>query len=791
MQPGRNDPCPCGSGKKYKKCCAAKMLAAGSVDVAEFLREARSAYDAGDYRRVLMLALSVIDVNPGNGEATHMAGVAYMHMGEWNRSLTLLEKASRLTPRDAHVHNNLAIALQNLGRHDEALDRCTKALEIDPTYADAHNNLARSLSALGRRDDAIIQYRNAIQYSPTTALFRYNLGSLFQSIPDRSAEAELHYLDALALDPTLSPALLNLGALYLKQKKPHQAKEWLLKAHQANPKNPEIMSNLGDAFLQLGDYESTLVWCRRAVDTAGFLPAYVNIGIALEKMGDTEGAIEAYRNLVVQDPSSALGQKNLIHALLAAGKLNEAYEWLIKNGNEDLISLVPFSESINIFQQLCDFPRLSATLSKFRSGIKNDSQDVEEILLLLNYDGVIEEGEIYKIHTQWGSQTSSRANATVVCDIASGRRATSGKIRIGYLSADFRRHSVGYFIRNVLANHDRECFEIFCYSNVQRNDDVTEFIKTTVDHYVEVAELNDISLARRIASDRIDILVDLSGHTSNNRISMLVFRPAPMQVSYLGYANTSGANFIDYWITDIHAHADSDEYHTEQLIKLPECFLCFGGFEERLIQERPPALDNHCVTFGSFNNLAKLSSATLQLWIKILKRVPNSRLLIKANWADSPHVKENIGEVFKRYNVDIGRLTLSCLTHTQSEHLDRYNEVDIALDPVSYNGTTTTCEALWMGVPIITLVGDSHRQRTSFTILKNIGVDDTIAWNEEQYVDMAETLAGDMARLTTLRRDVAKKIRNSILCNPARFVFQYEELLKRTWERRMADCSER
>jgi len=288
-------------------------------------------------------------------------------------------------------------------------------------------------------------------------------------------------------------------------------------------------------------------------------------------------------------------------------------------------------------------------------------------------------------------------------------------------------------------------------------------------------------LAERVRADRIDILIDLSAHTNGSRSQLLAQRPAPVQIQYLGYPNTSGADFVDYWITDPYAHADDDALHTEKLLRLPESFLCFGAFEDRPLLSESPAVRNGYVTFGSFNNLRKLSADTVDLWTSLLRAVPNARLLLKDRQIEGKYARANVIAAFKARGVGAERLRLELPVVERTRHLDQYNEMDIALDPVPYNGTTTSCEALWMGVPLLTLVGPAHRQRVSYSLLRNIGVEDTIAWNADGYVRIGQNLAHDPSALSALRQRIARNIRGSILCDPPRFTRQLETALSLVW----------
>jgi len=777
VTPGRNDPCPCGSGKKYKKCCAATSSISAGAKPGEIAAEAQRALLRSDHRRALMLALTLRKSNPNHPEAMRLCGLAYLGLEEWEQARCDLEQLLKSAPADAAIHSNLGFALLRLNRPADAERHCRIALSLDSQFADAHNNLAQALAATDRYDESEAAYRQAIASNPLSAAFRFNLGALLQSSCDRLAAAEQRYREAIAINPEFAPALANLGVVCLIQGRQQEARDYLQRAHAADSGNAEVMNNLGIERLQAKDYVKAEEWFRRAIKAGDYLPAYANLGVALENSGDMRGAIENYWFALERDTKNGLSWKNLAKAIVLSNDVDGAQR-LITRAEPALSWLSPdfYPWFMNACQQTGDMVCLDKVrpllLAALRAGTLSDD-DLSGSLLLLNYDDSIAEEEIFRIHVEW----SRRVTATVPAAIDKLAQPRSGKIRLGYLSPDFRRHSVGYFFRDVVAQHDKSRFEIFCYANMRGGDQFTEAIRDCADHFEYVRDLEDRELAERIRAHGIDILIDLAGHTRNGRVQCLAARPAPVQLTYLGYPNSTGADFVDYWITDVHAHRPDDFLHTEKLLCLPESFLCFGGTDERPISAVPPAVRNGYVTFGSFNNLAKLSRTTLRLWAGVLNAVPHSRLMLKANGAAGQPFRANVASELIKYGVENDRLVLVDRLEGVAEHLDCYNDVDIALDAVPYNGTTTTCEALWMGVPVLTLVGDAHRQRTSYSILKNIGIDETIARNEAQFVAIASRFARDMDMLSDLRVRTAKQFRESIVCSPKRFTQQFENAL--------------
>ena len=788
MQPGRNDPCPCGSGRKYKKCCGA-VPASVVTEIPALRARAKAAFESGDLNHAVSYGLQVLRAAPADFEARHVLGLSYLRLGRIEEAAEQLEQATRLDPKNPFVLSNLALAYQRLGRLDDAERRAREALALDPTLADAHNNLAQILSAKGQGEAAVASYRRAIALAPGNALFHFNLGVALQPLPTDIHEVETCYRQALALDPRFAPAMSNLGLLYLREQRLDEAWGLLTRAQAASPDDPQIMTSLGLVLQKRKQYEEAMGWFRRAIEIADYLPAYSSLAVVLENTGEIDAAIDTYRRILARDADHPRIMVNLFRAFIQYARYEEGYRFFISTSVKRHLSPSEWSAVIGLLQQACDHARIPEVWPILFSALDAGAlkkADFNSLLLPLNYDDSLSEAEIMRCHAAWGELAARDAGFVGAPRLAA---ANGGRLRVGYLSPDFGNHPVGFFIRNIIAHHDRAGFEVFCYSNRNIRDGVTEAIARSSDRFITVRDLEDAELAQRIRADGIQVLVDLAGHTVHSRLEVLARRPAPVQIMYLGYPNTSGAEFIDYWITDPYAHAESDNLHTERLLRLPECFLCFGGFEEQTPGATPPATRHGHATFGSFNNLAKLSPTTVRLWAKVLQAVPGARLLLKAKGLESEAACENVVTAFRAHGVGRDRLELRGPVVDRHAHLIQYrDEVDIALDPASYNGTTTTCEALWMGVPVVTLVGPAHRQRVSYSILKNIGIEDTVAYTEEQYVSIAAGLARDLDVLARLRERVAAAVRASILCDPPRFTRQFEDALRSALDNRRAEA---
>jgi predicted O-linked N-acetylglucosamine transferase (SPINDLY family) len=363
-------------------------------------------------------------------------------------------------------------------------------------------------------------------------------------------------------------------------------------------------------------------------------------------------------------------------------------------------------------------------------------------------------------------------------------RDLNRRLRIGFVSPDFKDHPVIHFILPFLENYDRNQIELFVYSQVADLDEWTEMASKHVDHWRSLVHVPDVEAATLIRSDQIDILVDLAGHTNGNRLLVFAHKPAPIQVTYLGYPDTSGLAAMDYRITDALADPPgmTENHNTEQLIRLPGCAWCYGAYSDILPNKSPAAMNNY-VTFGSFNNLAKVNDRMLRVWARILEAVPSSRLLLKAAGFRSMEARKRVREIFFLHSgIDEDRLDFRLPEEKHESHLALYGEMDIALDTFPYHGTTTTCEALWMGVPVVILEGKSHVSRVGVSLLTSIGLPEMVAVSEDEYVKIAVTLAGNVELLKSHRENLRDKLQNSRLLDGISFSRDLESVFRQMWK---------
>jgi predicted O-linked N-acetylglucosamine transferase (SPINDLY family) len=547
------------------------------------------------------------------------------------------------------------------------------------------------------------------------------------------AAAEKLYLGCLAMAPERTDVLYALGRVYYEQGKLDESIQVLSRAVKLAPLNSSFRYSLASILQMIGKYPEAEKNFRKILEIdQDHTAAHIGLGINLYNRDHFISAIELFSRAGQLEPENQKAHYNLALAYIRAGDTMEADASLRR------------ALEIN--------PHAAAIHSCY--------------LLNLHYHGTLPNRQVFSEHHRWAQlHEAPLARHTMRPE----RRTVPGrKTRIAYVSADFRRHSVASFITPVLRAHDHRRFEIICYSDVKNPDGVTERIKSYADEWYNVCALDDRQLAEKIHSDGIDIFVDLAGHTNGNRLLAFAYRPAPVQLTYLGYPDTTGMSAMDARITDHWADpaGDADQYCSERLVRLPGGFLCYEPPVAAPEVSSLPAQASGQITFGSFNNLAKITPQAVSAWSEILAAVPDSRLLIKARGLDDARLGEGLKGRFLARGVSAGRIELSGHITDYADHLGYYRRVDVALDTFPYNGTTTTCEALWMGVPVITLAGNNHAGRVGSSLLSRLGLEAYIAGSRAAYVGLAVEQAGKVDELASFRAGLRGRMLDSPLTNP-------------------------
>jgi len=638
-------------------------------------------------------------------------------------------------------------SLFSKGRVAEAIDCYQQALILIPDYAEVYNNLGMALKHQNRLEAAIECYQKAFKFKPDYAIACNNLANALIESGDLCA-AKTNYENALALQPDVPEVYNNLGNLLTELGHIEDAVAKFQTALKLKPDYVEAFCNLGNAFQKKKAFDDAIRCYQSALKyDQNYYKAYNNLGNAYQQNGELSRAVDCYQLALQLHPDYADAHNNSGNARVDMGKLPEALECYRKALLVDPSFVVARSN----------------------------------LLLTLNYQSNSDLLSGYFSARSWWQHHGLPVYKSV--NHKNGAESIR-RLKIGYVSPDFRQHSVSFFYLPLIRHHNRQLVEVFCYSDVKSSDDVTDEIMTSADEWRPISGLPDEAVAEQVRTDGIDILVDLSGHTAGNRLLVFARKPAPLQITWLGYPNTTGMPVMDYRLTDDIADppGQSDQYHSETLIRLPDGFLCYSPPDDAPQVSGLPARQTGRITFGSFNNLPKINEAVIALWSRLLLQVPQSDLVLKSKQFADTKVRQRFVDLFASHGIDAKRITLLPRVATTAGHLALYHQVDIGLDPFPYNGTTTTCEALWMGVPVISLRGDRHAGRVGASILTRVGLKELVAESEEHYVEIGMKHAGNLAGLEKLRTDIRTRMKASALCDGKLFAHNMENSFQMVWK---------
>ncbi len=644
-----------------------------------------------------------------------------------------------------------ALQHHQAGRLQQAEEIYRKILARSPAHAPALHYLGFLAHQVGRTDIAVVLIRRAIAQAPNDAAAHCNLGIALEH-QEQLDGAIAAYRQALTLDPDLAEAYINLGNLLKQQGHLDDATIAYRQGVAKRPDMPEAHLNLGNALKHKGQLDDAIAAYRQAIALRpDYAEAFSNLGVALKEAGKLDEAIAAYRRAIELRPDQPEGHGNLGNALKDEGRLDEA--------------IAAFRQAI----------ALDRNLSEVHSNL----------LLTLHHHPAYDSRSIAIEHRRWNDQQARplrKFRQPHGNDPRPQRR-----LRIGYVSPDFRDHVVGRNLLPLFREHDRDQFEVFGYSNASHPDELTARYRAYADGWRSIADVSDERVAEMLRQDRIDILVDLALHSARNRLLVFARKPAPVQVSFAGYPGSTGLDAIDYRLTDPHLEppGEADSFSHERPIRLPGSFWCYdpavmtGGAELGPAATALPALTAGCVTFGCLNNFCKVNDAVLALWARVLNAVAGSRLMLLA---PAGSARQRALEFLGKCGIDRAR-TEFVDPAPLGQYLQRYSRIDIGLDTFPYNGHTTSLDALWMGVAVVTLVGKTVVGRAGLSQLTNLGLTDLVTTSADQYVQVAAGLAGDLPRLCDLRAGLRQRMRASALTDAPRFARNIESAYRDMWRR--------
>lgn len=673
----------------------------------------------------------------------------------------------------------LAVTQYQAGHIPEAESICRQILVQVPRQSDTLHLLGVIEHRAGRNEEAQKLIERAIGEEADNPNYHLNLGIVRKAL-GRLDQAVAAYREAVRLKGEFAEALCNLGNVLWEQGAMEEAAEVSRRAVAARPDLPQAHNNLGNALKALGRPGEAIAAYQQSLRLRpNDATVCRNLGNLLQLEGRDDEALALLQKAVKLDPHGALGYHCLGHAYQDKGWFLEA-----RRCYEQALSMAPADADllVSLGNVLKDLGEPEQALARYREALRinpRSSAAWSNMLFTTNYLVAADRMQVFAEHLAWGRQViasvprpGSHAND----------RDPQRRLRVGYVSPDFRSHAVACFLLPILQYHNPRDVEVFCYAQVPNPDGITTLMQRHAQHWRNTCGVPDEKVAQMILDDRIDILVDLAGHTDNNRLPVFARRPAPVQVTYLGYSNTTGLETIDYRISDAAADPEDDATpYCEKLIRLEGGFTCYAPPIEVGDVAPLPALSNGFVTFGSIANPAKLNDQVIHGWSRVLLAVPQSRLLM-ARDCYRDEIRSRLIERFVGYGISPERLMIEeALPSPQVPRIRVYDRIDISLDTFPYTGHTTVCESLWMGVPVVSLIGRTLVARQSASILTYAGLEQLLARTPEDFARIATDLAGDLPRLAELRAGLRQRVAHSALCDADGFTRRLESVYRDIW----------
>lgn len=709
---------------------------------ATLFAQAVELHRAGHLAQAEQLYQRILELDPQHADALHLLGYSAYQTGRYDMAVGLMRQALRLKPDYPEAHNNLGNALKRLGKLEEAVASYRQSLHYRPENALAHNNLGTALKDLGRFDEAIRSYREALRINYESFEVHNNLGIVLVEL-GRREEAIASFQEALRIKPDHARAWNNRGCALKDLGKFDEAIDSYQKALRLQPDLVEAINNLGYALMELGRLDEANACYRRAIELRpDFVEAYNNLANVQKEAGKFDEAIASYQMAVRLKPDYAKPYNNLGNILKDLGRFDEAIA--------------------HYRQALALRPGYSSAHSNL----------VYSLHFHPDYDSlaILAEAERWNLqHAASIQQYTHEQDRSL---------DPERRVRIGYVSPDFRGHPVAYSLLPLFAHHDPRQVEIYCYSEVAHPDAITEQLRSRASVWHNTVGQNDERVAAQVRADRIDILIDLALHSANNRLLVFARKPAPVQATWCGYPGTTGLAAIDFRISDPYLDPpESAGCYSEKTIHLPDSFWCYEPFGDRTPVNELPALASGVITFGCLNNFSKINRGVLSLWAQVLRSVPRSRLVLLA---PPGMAREQLLFFMTEEGIDSTRLEFVNRQERQ-QYLLTYQRIDLCLDPVPYNGHTTSLDAFWMGVPTITLTGRTVAGRAGWSQLRNLGLPELAAKTPEEYVKIAVALASDLPRLRDLRGVLRERLKQSPLMDGQRFARHLEQAYRHMW----------
>ncbi|MBN2815865.1 MAG: tetratricopeptide repeat protein [Campylobacterales bacterium] len=780
---------------KYDSIRQYNIILRGSIiNIVKVFQQAINSHQAGQLDEAERLYRKVLSKKPNHPDANHNLGVIAMSGNKPELALSLFEKALQANPQHPQFQQSLArakaylnelsliqpqniekqlVELFNHQKYDQALLLAKQSVEKDSNYAFGWKTIGTIESMMQDYDNALVHLKKALILNPNDIGILSNLGIVLKKL-GKLGEAEANYREVIRLKPDYAVAYNNLSLVLQDLGKLEEAEACCREAIHLKPDYAEAFTNLGNVLNDLNRLEEAEVYSLKAIALKpDYAEAYINFANVLNNLNRLEEAEVYCREALRLKSDYAEAYNNLGVVLKNLERLEEA-----DINFREAIRLKPdYAEAYNNFGNvLKDLGRLNEADMSYREALRLKPDYMEaysNLLFMLNYESlpiekVVEDASSYGLKVSSISEpkfTSWHDNKGV------------GKLRIGFVSGDLKNHPVGYFLEGLLFNLDKSKFDLIAFPTVSKVDELTSRIKPMFNEWLPIYQKSDFEAARVIHEQKIDILIDLSGHTPYNRLSVFAYKPVQIQISWLGYFATTGLPEMDYILGDPYSIPKHEYHHfTEKVWNLPDSRLCFTPPSESIDILPLPALENTYVTFGNFSNLTKINEVVIETWSTVLKRIPNSKLFLKSKQLSSQNAIIDLENNFAEYGISKDRLILES-SSSRIEYMKSYNKIDMVLDTFPFPGGTTSSESLWMGVPVLTLAGDRLISHQGESIAYNTGLSEWVASNLIDYIDKAVYFASDIENLSILRSSLRERLPQTPLFNAKQFAKNFEDAL--------------
>lgn len=672
--------------------------------------------------------------------------IEFQQKGDLAAAIDVLDKAVLSGSASPKSYYFLGVLLDATGKPDLAVSYLRQSVQLSPEAGDFWFSYGNVLNKLGEIDAAYQAFEKCVKHNPEQVQALVNLALVAQRVDHISRAVECAR-KAVELEPKEKKAWLTLIGSLGHARTFAQGEATANEAEKLFPGDFEILHMKGNIVTASGNVDRGYAIYLQALERNPNAAKVLNsIGDYISQNRNGRDAIPYHQKVLDLDPKSVEALRGLGSAYLKAGSPSDAVQFFLK-------------------------------------AIQNGYQNVdafEGLLLSAQYLDDADEKEIYDLHRKWALQHAQRFYPTIIPRLCEEVTQGTKRIRMGFISPDFRNHSVARFMTALLRHTEMSGMDVYCYSDIKETNDFTSKLEGLGGKWIYSYQFPDEELAKKIKNDQIDVLVDLAGHTGNNRLLVFARKPAPIQISWLGYPNTTGLNTIDYRLSDQVADpvGVADDLSTEIIVRMDGGFHCFEAPIDLPGIASTPALKNGYLTFGSFNNQSKINLLTIKRWAGLLNVIPDSRIILKNHQLSDSRNQEHWRKIFENEGIARSRIEFIGFCKDLREHYDTYARIDIGLDTFPYNGTTTTCEALWMGVPVMTITGHTQRGRTGCSLLTHAGLEDWIAQDEAEWRAIATDWNNNRSMLNECRLGLRSKVKRSPIGNAPAFAEKFYAQIK-------------